>query len=61
MGLLVILAAAGGYYFYTKQKETAAPGAGTHGNEVMSMEHDDTMTATAGMEDGTALMEDEEV
>lgn len=50
-----------GYYFYTKQKETNAPGAASHANEVMSMEHDDTVTATAGMEDGTALMDDEEV
>jgi len=58
VGLLVILAAAGGYYFYTKQKETAADAAMP--DEVMSMEHDDTVTGTAGMEDGTALMDDEE-
>merc|ERR1719150_1394382 len=58
VGLLVILAAAGGYYFYTKQKETAADAAMP--DEVMSVEHDDTVTGTAGMEDGTALMDDEE-
>merc|ERR1719244_49008 len=56
VGLLVILAAAGGYYFYAKSKEAAAPGLQT--SEVMSMEHDDTLTITAG--DGTALMDEEE-
>lgn len=58
VGLLGIAGAFGGYYFYTKSKENAAPGAGT--NEVRSMEFDDTVDGTAG-QDGTALMDDDEL